>query len=193
MADNKSTTRAVTPPATLVFPNLFEARSFEGGPERYSAVLVFDEAAQNTAEFQNLKKAAAAAARDKFGDKTAKLRSPFRDGEEKEDVPGFGPGKVFISVTSKTKPVIVDRKKVDGKFPTITDEERLYNGCIIRCSVNAFGYDRNGNRGVSFGLNNVQFIADGERLAIGGRSNPNSDFDDVEGENVSEGEANDLF
>jgi hypothetical protein len=193
MADDKTVTRAVTPPGVLVFPNLFEARAFEGGPERYSAVLVFDKAAQETAEFQNLKRAAANAAREKFGDKTSKLRNPFRDGEEKEDVAGFGPGKVFISVTSKNKPVIVDRKKVDGKFPVITDEERLYSGCVVRCSVNAFGYDRNGNKGVSFGLNNVQFVSDGDRLAIGGRSNPNADFDDVEGENVSEGEANDLF
>jgi hypothetical protein len=193
MADTQESTRAVTPVGVLVFPALFEARSFENGPERYSAVLVFDEEAQKTAEFQNLKRAAAVAARDKFGEKPPKLRSPFRDGEDKEDVAGFGPGKVFISVTSKNKPLVVDRKKVDGKFPVITDEERLYNGCKVRASVNAFGYDRTGNRGVSFGLNNMQFVADGERLAIGGRSNPNSDFDDVEGENVSEGEANDLF
>ena len=194
MADtDKTSTRALTPVGLLVFPALFEPKSFENGPERYSAVLIFDEEAQKTAEFLNLKRVASVAAREKFGEKMPpKFRNPFRDGEEKE-VAGFGEGKVFISVTSKNKPLVVDRKKVEGKFPIITDEERLYSGCYVRCSVNAFSYDRSGNKGVSFGLNNVQFVRDGERLAIGGRSNPNSDFDDVEGENVSEGEANDLF
>lgn len=192
MADDS--TRAVTPVGLLVFPALFEPRSFENGPEKYSAVIVFDQEAQKTAEFQNLKRAASNAARAKFGDKMPpKFRNPFRDGSDKEGVAGFNEGDVFISVTSKNKPVVVDRKKIDGKFPVITDEERLYSGCRVRASVNAFTYDRSGNKGVSFGLNNMQFVADGERLAVGGRSNANNDFDDVEGENVSEGAATDLF
>lgn len=192
MSEENLNTNAVTPKARLMFPALFTPKAFEGQPEKYSAVLVFDKEAQGTAEFQKLKLVAGLAAKAKFGDKPPKnLRNPFRSGSEKETA-GFNEDDVFISVTSKKQPRVVDRKKVNDKFPVITDEDRLYSGCYVRASVNAFGYDRSGNKGVSFGLNNVQFIADGERIAAGG-SNPNSEFDDVEGGNVSEGDAGDLF
>ena len=190
-----SDTQTVTPRARLAFPSLFEARSFKSQPAKFSAVLVFDKAAQATAEFQNLKKAASAAAKAKFGDKPPKtMKNPFRSGEEKEGTAGFNDDDVFITVSSKKQPKVVDRKKVDGVFPQITDEERLYPGCYVRASVNAFAYDVDGGKGVSFGLNNVQFLDDGERIASGGGSKPEGDFDDAEGDNVSgEGAASDIF
>lgn len=185
-----SDTQALTPKARLAFPALFEAKSFNGQPAKFSAVLVFDKEAQQTAEFQNLKKAAAAAAKEKFGDKLPKnLRNPFRAGSEKEGTAGFDDDCVFITVSSKKQPKVVDRKKVDGKFPIITDEDKLYPGCYVRASLNAFAYDTSGNKGVSFGLNNVQFLSDGERIASGGGRNPDAEFDDVEGDNISEGDA----
>jgi hypothetical protein len=189
-----SDTAVTTPRARLAFPALFEPRGFNDQPKKYSAVLIFDKAAQATAEFQNMKKAATAAAKAKFGDKPPKsMKNPFRDAGEKDDLPGFEEGSVFITISSKRQPKIVDRRKVDGKFPLITDEDRLYPGCFVRASVNAFGYDNSGNRGVSFGLNNMQFLDDGERIATGGGGNPESDFDDADGENVSEGDAASIF
>lgn len=189
-----SDTQVITPRARLAFPQLFEAKGFNGQEAKFRAVLIFDEEAQKTAEFQNMKKAANAAVKAKFGEKPPKgLKNPFRDGEEKEELPGFGPGTVFVSVSSKKQPKVVDRRKVDGKFPVITDEDRLYPGCYVRASLNAYGYDNSGNKGVSFGLNNMQFLDDGERIATGGGRNPESDFDEVEGANVSEGDAADIF
>lgn len=189
-----SETNVVTPKARLAFPALFEPRGFNGAQPKFSCVLVFDKAAQETAEYQNMKKAAGAAAKAKFGDKPPKsMRSPFRPGSDKEGTAGFDDDCVFITVSTKKQPKVVDRKKVDGKFPVITDEDRLYPGCFVRASINAFAYDNSGNKGVSFGLNNVQFIDDGERIATGGGRSADNDFDDVEGANISEGDAKDLF
>lgn len=190
-----TTETLITPKARLAFPALFEARSYNNQPAKFSATLVFDKAAQATPEFAKLKAAAGAAAKAKFGDKIPKtLKSPFRDGEEKDGVAGFNEDDVFINITSKRKPRVVDRNKVDGKFPDITDEDRVYPGCYVRASVSVYAYDKDGGKGVAFGMNNVQFLDDGERIASGGGSRAEGDFDDAGGDNVSgEGSASDIF
>jgi|NOAtaT_6_FD_contig_31_2628685_length_1015_multi_4_in_0_out_0_2 hypothetical protein len=190
-----SETKVTTPKARLAFPALFEARGFNGQTPKFSAVLIFDKEAQATPEYAKMKEAAKTALKAKFGDKPPKnLRNPFRDASEKEDVAGFDDGCVFITVSAKKQPKVVDRNKVNGAFPQITDEDKVYPGCYVRASLNAYGYDNNGNRGVSFGLNNVQFLDDGERLGSGGgASRAEDDFEDAGGKNVSEGDASDIF
>jgi hypothetical protein len=44
-----SETNVVTPKARLAFPALFEPRGFNGNTPKFSCVLVFDKAAQETA------------------------------------------------------------------------------------------------------------------------------------------------
>ena len=44
--------------------------------------------------------------------------------------------------------------------------------------MSVFAYDKAGNRGISFGLNNVQKLGDGERLD--GRLKAEDDFDPIE-------------
>lgn len=58
----------------------------------------------------------------------------------------------------------------------ILDREEIYSGCFCRFSVNLYPFSTNGNNGVAVGLNNVQKICDGERLAGGSRAE--DDFDD---------------
>ena len=82
---------------------------------------------------------------------------------------------MYMSVSSKTKPGIVD-KDVDP----ILDSTEVYSGCFARVSINAFAYNKQGNRGISFGLNHVQKLADGDYL--GGRSKAEDDFDPIEDE-----------
>jgi hypothetical protein len=47
-------------------------------------------------------------------------------------------------------------------------------------SVNFYGFNANGNRGVAAGLGNIQKVKDGERLA--GKATAASDFDEIEGD-----------
>lgn len=177
-----------TPTARLSYPNLFRPRAVEEGKEKmYSCALIFDEDAQKTPEFAVLKAAAKQAAKDKWGDKIpSTLRSPFRDGADK-DQDGYGSGKVFINISSKQKPGVVD-----GRKDPIEDENEVYAGCYVKASVRAYAYDTKGNKGVSFGLQNIQKVKDGEPL--GNRTRAEDDFDAVDSdESDSDEAADELF
>lgn len=172
MAGKGKETRVRTPEFRVSFPQLFEAKSFQDGKAKYSVVMVFDKKADISA----LKRAANEALVAKWPDpKTRpKIKTPFRDGSEKEHLEGFGDGVIFVTATTTRRPAIVDRS-----LTPITSEESVYAGCYARAMVSAFAYDWNNmNRGVSFGLHSVQFLRDGEPLA-GGGGNPEEDYDDL--------------
>ena len=67
---------------------------------------------------------------------------------------------------------------VDQKVQPIFEEEELYSGCFINISVRGFAYDKESNRGVAFGMNNVQLVKKGERL--GGATTAEEDFEEIE-------------
>lgn len=171
-----------TPEFRVSYPNVFTARMNDlSGKEEYSLVALFPKGADMT-ELQN---AAKAAIKAKWGDKAPKgLRSPFRKHEEKANEDGSLPigyeeGGIFINVKSKMRPGVVGTNidEMTGKLEVL-DETSFYPGCYARMTVNAYAYDQKGNRGVSFGLRNVQKLRDGDPL--GGRSRPEDDFEPVE-------------
>jgi hypothetical protein len=168
--------KAITPKARLSYPALFEPKIPPQQTEPvYSCTLVFEDGT-NLAELEKL---ADSVGQEKWGDKyaslkkTGKIRSPFRtDGEEK----GYPEGSIFINIKSKQAPGIVSiYPGEDGKPQKITDPAQVYAGCYVRASVRAFAYDTQGNKGVSFALNNIQKMADGERLD--GRSRAEDEFE----------------
>jgi hypothetical protein len=173
MADNK----VITPEVRVSYPALHEPRvGPNGGEPKYGAALVFPHGADLSA----LKKSAGDALQERWGAKAmemvqkGQLKWPFRDGSQK-----YGPGTTFINVTSKQPPGIVDRfAGPDGKPRPITDPSEVYAGCYARASVRPFTYDVNGSKGVSFGLNNLQKLREGERLD--GRMNAADEFDATE-------------
>lgn len=185
-----ASTKVMTGPAMLSYPHLDVAQAAqEGQKAKFSCALVFGPEA-NTFP---LAAAAEAAAVAKFGatislpggakmattEALAKgiLKSPFRrDAEAK----GYKAGSMFINVRSDQKPgAVYSYPGPDGVHPAIVPadnvKEDLYAGCSVRASLTAFGYDTSGNKGVSFALNNVQKLADGERLD--GRVKAENEFD----------------
>lgn len=163
----------LTPKFRASFVNVFRpGKSMEAEkPGKYSLIMLFAPGADISA----LKAAAAEAAREKWGDKPPKLlRSPFRDQGEKE-FDGYVEGAIFINATSDKRPGVVDQNVQD-----IIDEEEVYSGCYCRATVRAFAYDVSGNKGVAFGLQNVQKVADGDSLG-GGRVKASEEFTAVEG------------
>ena len=56
-----------------------------------------------------------------------------------------------------TKPAKVEPEKIKDVF---------YAGAIVRAQLSAFPYDTDGNKGVSFGLNNIQKLAEGEEIDV---------------------------
>lgn len=105
------------------------------------------------------------------GKEPKKLDMPLRDGDEKDDE--NYEGHLFVNAKSNTRPGIVDRKKVP-----IVDEEEIYSGVWAIVSITFFGYDKNGNRGVACGLNNIMKFKDDEHF--GGRVSAESDFGGID-------------
>lgn len=165
---SKSSTSVITGQATLSYPHLDKAQpGMNGGKAKYSATLVF---APGT-DLSALEAAALAAAEEKWGGKakemfrTQAIRSPFRKDAEAK---GYPAGSIFINCRSETQPGTVTRFKDENGKPVAIPQDKikteLYPGAQVRASVSAFAYDTSGNKGVSFALNNIQKIADGERL-----------------------------
>lgn len=194
MATSKSNDRKVTTPKFRAsFAWLFEPQPpMEGqqGEPKYGVTMLFDAAAQKTAQFAAMKKLAEQAAREKFGDKLVEdgngwfklktgkaLKNPFRSGLEKDGMEGYGAGVVFAAATSKMQPGVVDAK-LNRIISKDVGPDGFYSGCDARATVTAYGYDKAGNVGVAFGLQNVQKL--GDNTAFSGRTAAEDDFDSVE-------------
>lgn len=158
------------------FVNVFRPQRPMPGDEdkkpKYSITMLFPKGADLSA----MKAMARQAAVDKWGPDTSKwpggLRNPFRDQGDKP-YEGYVAGCVYVTATSDRKPGLVD-----AQMNPIIEEADFYSGCYARASVRAFAYDKKGNRGIAFGLQNVQKIKDGEPL--GGYTRPTDDFQPVE-------------
>ncbi len=183
MAKNKyELTQVRTPEFRAAFAYVFKPRAAMDPtqPAKYSIVMLFPKSADLSA----LKKAAEAAVFAKWGDKIPKnLKNPFRDGAEKEDLDGYA-GHIFITASSKMRPGVVD-----GQLNPISEESgAFYSGCYCKATINAFAYDVNGNRGVSFGLNNIQKTRDGEPFS--GRRKAEDEFESIESDSQAEDAGN---
>jgi len=174
--------KEITPRGRVSFPDLFEATKFEGGELRYRVTLLFPK----DTDLTKLRNLANAAVLKKWPDKSTrpKLSGPFLDGDE-YTYAGF-PGHTFIRLTSKQRPGVVDvnRERINP------EDESMYAGCYAHASVNAFTFNKAGNAGVRFGLNNIQKLAEGEPFT--GRSTPEEDFEPVAGAGAPAG-GDDMF
>lgn len=182
----------MTPPFRVSYPNVFKAKFNKlSNKDEYSVVALFPK----DADLSVMKAAAEAAVEEKWGkDKTKwpqKLKSPFRDQGERADeetgnLPnGYEKGAVFINLKSKQRPGVVDAQVND-----IINEADFYAGCWARATVSCYAYDQAGNKGVAFGLTNLQKVKDGEPL--GGRPRATDDFAPIAGA-AKVGSVSDLF
>ena len=159
--------KILTPHFRAAFISLFRATSMKqadgsDGQPKFSIRACFPP----TADLTQLKKEAEQAAKDKFGDKIPKtLRSPFRTNEELENpIVGIGDDWIIMSFSANE-----DRRPgiVDSKLQDIIDDSDVYSGAWYRAQVRAFAYENAGNKGVSFGLQNVQKLRDDDPLGNG--------------------------
>jgi hypothetical protein len=65
---------------------------------------------------------------------------------------------------------------VDASLNPIITADEFYSGCYGRASISFYAYNTSGNKGIAAGLNNIQKLEDGERLA--GGSSAEEDFGD---------------
>lgn len=177
-----ASTKVVTGRVRLSFVYLFEKRETEGGEPRYSTAILIPKSDKKTIKAIKAAQQAAleAGKNSKFNGKIpASWKSTLRDGDTEQDLDDYpefaGHYYMTVSVFGNRRPGIIDRYK-----NPIEDPEEVYSGMYARVSIGAFAFNNQGNRGVSFGLNHVQKLADGEPLG-GGAGRAEDEFpDDLE-------------
>ena len=160
------TTQVTVKNVRLAYMHLAEPHAAADGAEpKYSVAMIIPKA--DKAQVDAVK-AAMVAARDlKWGAAAPKgLRSPLRDGDEKDDEGNFMRSEefrnsFFVNAASKRP---VDVKILMGGKIVSCPQEHMVSGYYGSVQINMYGYDAAGNKGVSAGLNGVLITKRGEPL-----------------------------
>jgi hypothetical protein len=162
---------SLTPVGQACYPTLIVARKqSEKAKPKFSITVAWSE----DTDLSEVKAAIDAVCRKKYPDgiPTRNFRYPLRSGEDKRRddgsmTPGFKPTDTWAEFWRYEK----DKNGLDNpKAPVVgptrdpIPESDIYAGCTVRVLFNPFCYDRDGNRGVSLGLEAVQKHQDGERV-----------------------------
>lgn len=184
-------TKVVTGKVRFSYAHVFEPQSIEGSEPKYSVTLLIPKADKITCDkIRAAMKEAADNYRNRNGANSLppKPTNTLHDGDGvRPNGEAFGPeckGCYVITVSSKTKPVICDAFKNE-----ITDPNEFYSGCYGRASVNFYGYNSHGKKGISAGLLAVQKLHDGDPFGTVGSAD---DFDD-EYEDIEEIDGDDIL
>lgn len=179
----KGDTRVVTGRVRLSYANLFTPRSINGSDPKYSVSIIIPKSDKQQLEV--IKKAIEnAKERDKGkwnGKVPPNLKLPLRDGDlERPDDEAYA-NSYFINANSTRPPAVVGLEKdvATGKAIPLGEDE-VYSGCYARVSINFYGFNTAGNKGIACGLGNVQKVDDGERLGGGPTAEEDFEFDEVE-------------
>ncbi|MEG1563836.1 MAG: DUF2815 family protein [Bacteroides sp.] len=170
---NNIPTKVLTGEARLSYVSLVAPRANTNDPSatpKYSVTLLIPKT--DVAVKQNIDASIDAAAVDAQGKIWNGVRPPVMpvpvhdgDGVRDNGTP-FGPeckGCWVITASSKNKPQVV----YQGDINTELLPQDIYSGMYARVTINFFGYNRAGKRGVGCGLGNVMKTRDGEALAGG--------------------------
>lgn len=157
----------ITPAGTGSYVTVLEPRADQQGKLKYSITILVPKS--RAAELKPLEAAVLACATEKWGTKAPAILKAakypvIKDGDTKVDQEGNPDptykGHLYFAAKSDKRPGVIDAMKQ----PVFTEED-IYSGCLCRISVDAFAYEYQGNRGVSLGLNNVQVLRKGEKIA----------------------------
>lgn len=153
----------------IAFPSLFKAQQVQGqGEPRFSVALLIP---RDHPQVDEINKALAQSAKDKWAAKAdavvkqlkAQDRLALHDGDLKENYDGF-PGNYFISASSKTRPLVINR----DKSPIAEEDGIVYAGCYANVSIELWAQDNQFGKRINASLRGVQFYKDGDAFTGGG-------------------------
>lgn len=176
-------TKVVTGKVRFSYVNIFQKKSFNGEDGKYQITLLIPKSDKKTVS--EIKAAINEATTEGIsskwnGKKPGKLWNPLQDGDEdKADTNPEYAGMYFVCAKSNSRPGIVDKD-----LNEILDPDDVYSGCYGRASVTFYPYNNSSN-GIAAALNNVQKLADGDRLG-GARATAEEDFGDDDFEDEEE-------
>lgn len=170
----ENSTKVITGKVRFSYANVFEPTAMQDGQTpKYNVSIIISKSDTKTVEaIKKAIEAAKEAGKSKIADKNGKipvsLKTPLRDGdEERPDDPAYE-NSYFVNANSERKPGIVDRD-----LNPIMSRDDFYSGCYGRASINFYAFNVS-SKGIACGLNNLQKLEDGERLA--GGSSAEEDF-----------------
>ena len=174
----------LTPVFRVSFPDIVERSDMSN---KYRIQMMFEKGT----DISELVAAAKAARVKKWPKGAPKgFMNPFKkvddmDADDRYD--GYEDGMVILAATSSYRPGVVDKSRNPIDLEEM--DTFLYGGMYARAAIGAFAYDTKGNKGVSFGLNAIQIVKDGEPLGI--RVGAEEAFADVEDEDYEESTGDD--
>lgn len=162
------------------YAHVFKAVAIEEGQTpKFSVSIIIPKSEK--AQIDKIKKAiqnALEAGKAKLGGKIpANYKNPLRDGDTERPDDEAYEDAYFINANSTRRPGVVD-----ANLEAIIDEDEFYSGCYGRASVNFYAFNTSGNKGVAAGLQNLQKLKDGDRLA--GGSSAAEDFGDANSDDL---------
>lgn len=157
--------QVTTSKVRLSYVNVFAPKANKQGVEKYSVTCLLPKS--DTAGLKILQDAIQA---EFEAEKNGKLKGvtspkhPIHDGDgTKDDGSEFGPECkghwVFTASAFPEYPPAV----VDHNVQPIIKQTEMYSGCYGHVAISIYAYD-NQSKGIGFGLNGVQKVADGEPL-----------------------------
>jgi len=177
----KKSSRLLTPPFRVSFPQVFEKASYNNGTPRFSLTALFFPKTftdKDKAKWQAILAALNQVSIDGFKKPMKDLdrgvfKLPFHKGDEK-DYEGYGdPDMRYCTMAnSKRRPQILD---LSGNPITGENAEEFYAGCWARASVNPYWFNKIG-KGLSLGLGNIQKLKDDKSFE--GFTSAEDDFGD---------------
>lgn len=170
----ENSTKVVTGKVRFSYANVFEPKAVnDDEAPKYSVCVIISKDDKKTLDairkaIEAAKQAGKAKLADKNGRIPSNIKTPLRDGDdERGDDPAFE-NSYFLNCSSNRRPSIVDKD-----LAPIMDREEFYSGCYGRVSLNFYAFNVQ-SKGIAAGLNNIQKLSDGERLA--GGSSADEDF-----------------
>lgn len=162
----------------LSFPALFEAKSFNEGKPKFSAVFLLHKK-RNAADIAAIEKAIEEVIEEKWPKGKPKNMKPscLHDGDEKEDTDGYGADVMYVSASNAKRVPIVDADMA----PLTSEDSKPYAGCYVNCALRLWAQENEWGKRVNAQLRAVQFYKDGE--PFGEKAvDPEDVFEDVSGD-----------
>lgn len=183
---NEANIKMIITNARLWVCKVFEAESYEGGPKRYTAVVLFDDAEQ----IKQIRAAVQQAAKSAWGKEAETILEEIAHNTNKncfvkskmEDFEGYMKLSAHRKETKGT-PHVCGR---GGYNDVITPESgRIYSGCYVNVSLEM--YCQTGKHaGLRSSLLGLQVVADGPAFSGGTQKASEDDFEDLgdDGQNL---------
>lgn len=130
----------------------------EGDDPKFSMNAIFDKE-EHERILKTLKRTMDKMAKAAFSGKIpSSLKLCLRDGDEYADKDGYGDEKMFMTLSSDRRPMVVGR----DKGVLAEEDDIIFSGCYVNISAQLWVQDNKWGKRINASLRAVQYVKDGE-------------------------------